>query len=75
LLVFPTTPHNEEPQRGIGPRAALSLSLCRPVESEGAQASVFVAVLNLESPSVQSVTVAPASRDVLQRFQVPNFDA
>jgi len=27
LLVFPTTPHNQEPQRGIGPRAALSLSV------------------------------------------------
>jgi hypothetical protein len=74
-IAFPTTPHNQEPQRGIG---HVRLSLCpllRPVEQEGAQASVFVAVLNLESPSLQSVTVASASRDVLQRLQVPNPDA
>ena len=42
---------------------------------KGPKASEFVAVLNLEGPSVQSVTVASASRDVLQRLQVPNFDA
>jgi hypothetical protein len=59
----------------MGPSLRLSLCpLLNPVESERAQASSAVAALN-ETPSVQSVMLVSASRDVLQRIQVPNFDA
>jgi hypothetical protein len=76
--VIETHQHSAQSRTAAWDRTTCGFSLyplCRPVESEGAQASVSVAVLNLESPSVQSVTVASASRDVLQRLQVPNFDA
>jgi hypothetical protein len=53
---------------------SLSVRLLNPVESERTQASSAVAALN-ETPSVQSVMSVSASRDVLQRIQVPNFDA
>jgi hypothetical protein len=53
-------------------------SLCplwNPSESEGAQATCVFADARLkDSASVQLVTPAFASSDVLQRLQVPNFD-
>ena len=76
---------HQEPQRGIRPRAVLSLCpLWNSVESEGAQAArVFTnqATSGLtdrpvtRSRSVQVVTSASSSHDVLQRLQVPNFYA
>src|SRR5262245_53797084 len=78
-LWFSTTPHNQEPQGGMGPRCgSLSLSLCpslNAAECVGPEATSAFAALS-ESSSLQSVSVSSASatRDVVQRHQVPNFD-
>ena len=59
------------------------LSLCpllRPVESEGAQATsafadLVAALSGIGSANLRRVMSASATRDVLQRLSVPNFDA
>jgi len=68
-------PGPQELNREAHPRGSLFVRYVGLLSPKGPKASEFVAVLNLEGPSVQSVTVASASRDVLQRVQVPNFDA